>query len=102
MWRSRQTKERRNAAPDSRQAGRQLMVIVEQRQLEVRLVGCVALDIPIVECFISKPLEDERRLLEQDTEGVVLQAVLVERVVEKPRHAIAEVKHLERAGGAPL
>ncbi len=47
-------------------------------------------------------LKDERRLLEDDLEGVVLQAVLVKRVVEGARAAGAEMKHVDRSLGPPF
>src|SRR3990172_13290551 len=91
-----------HVAPDPREARGQLMVVVEQRQRHVRPRSREFLHRAVVDRGVAKPLEDERRLHQRRIEGIVLQAVLVERHVERTLFAVRVVKERQRAAAAPL
>src|SRR5437762_8184858 len=77
------SEERFHVVPHPRQAGDQLMVVVEKRQRHVRPGACELLYCLIRHRPIVQSLEDERRLREGGTERIVLERVLVEREVER-------------------
>src|SRR5262245_33414336 len=60
-----------DALPDPRQAGNQLMVVVDERQGDVGPLAREGFDRPVVDRRVAQSLEDERRLRERRGEGIV-------------------------------
>ena len=63
-----QPQKRLDVRPDPRQARNQLMIVVEQRQRDVRSRAGELLDRPRIDRSVAQTLEDQRRLRERRVE----------------------------------
>src|SRR5215471_4940194 len=80
--------------PDARQARDELMVVVEQREPDIRTRGRKPLDVAGIDQHVPPSLKYQRRLREECTKGVVLQGVLVEGVRQHAFVAVPVVEEL--------
>src|SRR5262249_22606892 len=78
------------------------MIVVEQRERDVRPRPRELLDAPEIDERVAQTLEDQRRLRDGRLEGVVPETILVERDVEQPFLALRVVKEREGAFAAPF
>src|SRR6185436_4262433 len=88
--------------PHQRQTRYQLMIVLEQRQRDIRSASRELLDRAGVHGSVVQALENERRLAELGSERIVPQAVFKERKIERLLFAGAVVKERQRSAAAPL
>src|SRR5439155_2580163 len=92
----------RYAFPDAGQARDQLVIVLEQRQPDVRPCCRERFDGPRIDRCVLPALEDQRRLRKYRVEGIVPETVLIEGNVQHPLGVFGVMEERQPAVVPPL